>query len=111
MLFPKESLQIPNNIRLADENFNISSKIDLFLGAQLFLDLLRVGKIQLQPHKIYLQNSVLGYLVGGELLVNNATGSSSCNLAINAKDNSQIAEQVTRFWEVDSYLPTPARRR
>lgn len=41
------NLQIPDGIVLADSEFHQPSEINLFLGAEIFLDLLCVGQIRL----------------------------------------------------------------
>uniref|UniRef100_A0A1Y1LJL9 Uncharacterized protein n=1 Tax=Photinus pyralis TaxID=7054 RepID=A0A1Y1LJL9_PHOPY len=59
---------IPSGIKLADNNFNKSSTIDLLLGAEIYWSLLRDGqfKIDNQPT---LQNTHLGWILGGNVLL------------------------------------------
>lgn len=45
--FGLKELQIPDGIRLADPGFNEPSDIDLLIGAEIYLELLCVGKIRL----------------------------------------------------------------
>jgi hypothetical protein len=44
--FSKKDVGIPKNIRLADEEFNVSRPIDLLIGAEIFLKTLCVGQIK-----------------------------------------------------------------
>jgi hypothetical protein len=56
---------IPENIKLADPGWYITSRIDLLLGSALFYDLLKDGKIKLNNNQTFVQNSCLGWLIGG----------------------------------------------
>jgi hypothetical protein len=53
---------IPQNIKLADPGWYITSPIDLLLGSALFYDLLKDGNIKLNNNQTFVQNSCLGWL-------------------------------------------------
>lgn len=53
--FNGDSIQIPPNLRLAAPDFNISSKIDILLGASAFWRVLCAGQIDLGFNKPVLQ--------------------------------------------------------
>jgi hypothetical protein len=55
---------IPENIKLADPGWYITSPIDLLLGSALFYDLLKDGNIKLNNNQTFVQNSCLGWLIG-----------------------------------------------
>jgi hypothetical protein len=57
---------IPNNIELADPQFENPSKIDALLGIQVFYELLLKGKIELGEGLPKLLNSRIGWLIGGQ---------------------------------------------
>ncbi|XP_070068117.1 uncharacterized protein [Drosophila takahashii] len=57
---------IPNNIPLADPEFFRPQRIDLFIGANLFFDLLSVGQIRLSPELLILQKTRVGWVASGE---------------------------------------------
>jgi hypothetical protein len=61
--FDPSNLNIPENLALADPTFYLSSRIDILIGAAVFYDLLRDGRIKLTNDKTYLQNSCLGWLI------------------------------------------------
>jgi hypothetical protein len=63
--FDPSNLNIPENLALADPTFYLSSRVDILIGAAVFYDLLRDGRIKLTNDKTYLQNSCLGWLIGG----------------------------------------------
>ncbi|GFX73873.1 uncharacterized protein TNCV_396841 [Trichonephila clavipes] len=53
------SLDMPNEIKLADYKFNVAGKIDVLLGAEIFYELLRPGQIYCGDSRLRLQNMVL----------------------------------------------------
>lgn len=54
------NLSIPNNIQLADPEFNIPKKVDLLIGVSAFWQMLCVGQISLGEGKPILQKTVFG---------------------------------------------------
>ena len=82
--FPKEIINLPPNVTLADPNYNISQNVDLLVGAQLFWKLLLDGPILLGKNLPYLQNTKLGHILSGELITTIPAPSVSCNL-VNCK--------------------------
>ncbi|KAJ8947301.1 hypothetical protein NQ317_003027, partial [Molorchus minor] len=96
--FDINTLQIPEEIELADPSFNESNKVDLLIGAELFWRLIRVGQITLGKHKPILQNTVLGWVVSGELLQSKINCFSvKCNLI----STSDIDNNLNKFWEIE----------
>ncbi|GFV20325.1 uncharacterized protein TNCV_4140881 [Trichonephila clavipes] len=61
------SLNMPNEIKLEDNKFNIPGKIDVLLGAEIFYELLRPGQIYCGDSRLLLQNTVFGYVVSGSV--------------------------------------------
>lgn len=57
-------LRIPPNICLVDKPFYILNRIDIILGTELFFNLLKADKTKLS-NNLYLQSSVLGYIISG----------------------------------------------
>lgn len=76
--------KIPINIRLADPTFFESQPIDILIGADLFWDLIIVGKINLKNGPV-LQNTKLGWIVSG----------SVHNYTQNLKDTANITQTET----------------
>lgn len=96
MSFDISDLKLPNNIKLADKNFNKSTPIDLLLGANLFFDILCVGQIKLGNNKPIIQKTKLGWIISGALHLPKYTdGTVVCNLAT---IDQQLHEQVKQFW-------------
>ncbi|KAJ3649851.1 hypothetical protein Zmor_021569 [Zophobas morio] len=99
--FSKDELDIPEAVKLADPNFNLSQPIDLLIGAGLFWQLLCVGQIQTIGHGLILQKTLLGWIVGGPL-----HGCPTCNTRQNlhcAVNNVNLENQVEKFWKLESY--------
>ncbi|XP_039440572.1 uncharacterized protein LOC120421426 [Culex pipiens pallens] len=69
---PPESVDItswnlPPNIELADPRFNSAGQIDMLLGAGLFWNLIKSGKITLAENLPSLRETEFGWVVGGVL--------------------------------------------
>ncbi|XP_063911207.1 uncharacterized protein LOC135128239 [Zophobas morio] len=99
--FSKDELDIPEAVKLADPNFNLSQPIDLLIGAGLFWQLLCVGQIQTIGHGLILQKTLLGWIVGGPL-----HGCPTSNTRQNlhcAVNNVSLENQVEKFWKLESY--------
>lgn len=61
------NFEIPQNIKLADPNFNVSFDIDILIGAELFWSILCVGQIRpFSNHPIW-QKTKLGWILSGRL--------------------------------------------
>ncbi|GIY90846.1 reverse transcriptase [Caerostris darwini] len=59
-------LKVASSEKLADSNFNIPSKIDLLLGAELFYELLRLEQI-LVPNPNLLFQNVFAFVFNGKV--------------------------------------------
>lgn len=97
--FSTSELEIPSNLQLADPNFNVSSQVDLLIGAGLFFDLLCVGQIKLGKNKPILQKSVLGWIVSGNIFENSHEPLSivaSCHVL-----NETVQNQLEKFWTIE----------
>lgn len=92
-------MNIPKNITLADPTFNISSKIDILLGCNIFYDLLLNNKIKLNQGMPILQESHLGWIIGGPY--NFKINNSLCLTSISKVD---IQKQLEKFWIIEEIL-------
>jgi hypothetical protein len=102
--FEKSDIPIPANLDLADPNFNISSGIDILIGAGLFWDILRDGRIKLSNNQTYIQNTTLGWILGGpfQTAAIQIHNSICCNLK-STNPNESLQKLVTKFWEVENF--------
>lgn len=74
------NLQIPDGITLADLEFDRPADVDILLGAEIFLDLLCIGKIKLSNCQPVWQ-TLLGWVVSGNFMIHNPPrNATTCNL-------------------------------
>lgn len=92
------NLSIPKGITLADPKFFLAQKVDLLLGAELFFDFLRQGKIKLSEN-LYLQESCFGYLVSGTFKRDSSSLHNHCFLSTNLES---LNKTLTSFWEIEN---------
>ncbi|XP_076384364.1 uncharacterized protein LOC143262699 [Megalopta genalis] len=92
------TLNIPRNIELADPTFHRPAPIDMLLGAGTALSILSVGQINLsQPDDpdLYLQKTMLGWVIGGSAPTFKPIRSASCHT------HTSLQFDLTRFWEIE----------
>nr|XP_042913527.1 uncharacterized protein LOC122273550 [Parasteatoda tepidariorum] len=87
---------IPDRALLADPNFEIPSKINMIIGAELFYDILKEGKTRVSPNLLF-QNSAFGLIATGKVHENILN--SFCGLTHNSEN---IEDSLQRFWEIES---------
>lgn len=110
------SWNIPKNIVMADPWFNVKSKIDMLLGAQMFFKMMSVGQIELSENLPMLQKTVFGWIVCGKAMDSNMNNSSSISLYSTMGESfnqsyssfcnqqfvsSSLENEVAKFWEVE----------
>ncbi|XP_075236512.1 uncharacterized protein LOC142333376 [Lycorma delicatula] len=98
--FYSSHLNLPENLFLADPNFNISSNIDVLLGAQYFLNLILPNKFVRNQHFPLIQETRLGYILAGNLPLN-VTRNNSVSSFFIRNDNKLLSSQIEKFWEVE----------
>lgn len=82
--FDVSEWNLPLDVELADPTFNRSGPVDMLLGAGVFWDLLKSGKIALKDDLPSLRETELGWMVGGALPIQaSATTSSFCGVINN----------------------------
>lgn len=92
-------LPIPDHIELADPTFHIPGKIDLLVGAELFLDLLKPGHLVIAENMPQLRDTHLGWVVAGTINIPHSSEEpvQHSNLAsINVVEN-----MIRKFWEIE----------
>ncbi|XP_031341031.1 uncharacterized protein LOC116169144 [Photinus pyralis] len=89
------NIEIPNGIDLADQEFNVSAKIDVLLGAGVFWNLLCIGQVKLENHDVILQKTRLGWVFAGSV--------SHSKTEINALHsiNQDVQNQLEKFWKIE----------
>lgn len=94
-------IRIPDFLQLADPMFNVSSEIDLLIGADRFWDLLETDKIRLASGP-FLQNSKLGWLLSGPVFVRNSKPTH-----VRCHFSQGIDKQLRLFWEIENIPSSP----
>ena len=94
--FPRESIKIPNNIKLADPEFHIPRSIDLLIGSGATLSLFSIGQINLshEGHDLYLQKTRLGWVISGSTSSQIPLNATKCYL-------TNLERLITKFWEIE----------
>lgn len=94
MSFDIERLALPNRIKLADQSCNISSQIDVLLGAGIFFELLNSQSISLNAKGLKLQDTKLGWIITGYLPYNQKPKTQLSHVS--------LTERVDNFWKIDN---------
>ncbi|XP_025995820.2 uncharacterized protein LOC105202869 [Solenopsis invicta] len=91
-------IQIPEGIILADPEFYEPARVDLLLGAEIFYDIMCIGRIKLSTAQPTWQKTLLGWIISGSLVTTaRKQNGTMCNLAI----YDQLNANLTRFWQIE----------
>lgn len=89
---------IPQNLRLADENFNIQKDIDILLGVDVFYRTLLMKQIRIRGMPT-LQKTRFGWILGGYF--DSSSNISNTQVTACLSLDQTIDEKLTRFWELE----------
>lgn len=97
------------DIPLADPQFNVPGPIDILLGSEVFIEILRAGKILGSPGQPDVLETAFGHVVMGSITslpchTDNAP-SNNCNRAFFSSADESIEALVSKFWQLES-IPT-----
>ncbi|XP_036145481.1 uncharacterized protein LOC118646514 [Monomorium pharaonis] len=100
--------KIPSNIILADPNFNIPNEINMFIGAQLFWQLICVGQIKACTVHPTLQKTKLGWIISAAAC-NSSDQATTAVCHVTAID--KLNKAIFKFWEIEHNIPlgSPSR--
>ncbi|XP_011859008.1 PREDICTED: uncharacterized protein LOC105556521 [Vollenhovia emeryi] len=95
-IFPRDSITIPSNIKLADPEFHLPRPVDLLIGAGATLSLFSIGQINLsiRDNDLHLQKTCLGWIVAGGSASRNQPKTAICKL-------TGLDQQIARFWVIE----------
>ncbi|XP_062536046.1 uncharacterized protein LOC134205118 [Armigeres subalbatus] len=94
-----ERLKYLDSLQLADPDFGKPVRIDIILGADVFLAILEDGKIRDDSGLPVAINSSFGWIVAGQVFESNE---GNCNTAIVSLSMDMDIDKVLRkFWEVE----------
>ncbi|XP_055613515.1 uncharacterized protein LOC129759958 [Uranotaenia lowii] len=91
--------QIPNDITLADPEYNVSRKVDLIIGAEHFYAILQGGRLQIGPHALALVESRFGWLVSGAVPFDPIPQA----LVYCPSILETLNENLEKFWKIDEF--------
>lgn len=96
----RDLLSIPHNIRLADPEFHKPAPVQALIGSGTALSILSVGQLKV-PHtsNVYLQKTLLGWIIAGHITLESNTTSSHCHV-------TQMINDFRKFWEIEDIHPT-----
>jgi hypothetical protein len=93
---------IPTDKPLADPHFNTPQQIDMLIGAEIFFEVWTNQQFQLQKGAM-LQGTVFGWIIAGKVPTTQGMAhalSTFCGCV--AHSDTDLFNQVKRFWEVES---------
>lgn len=100
-----ENLKIPNTMLLADPDYGVPGNIDLLLGSDVYYEIIEPGLLKLGDGLPVLQNSGLGWVIGGPIspeylsLLN--TVESQENVVALFTSTMEINNLMQRFWSLE----------
>ncbi|XP_058817812.1 uncharacterized protein LOC131681118 [Topomyia yanbarensis] len=93
---------IPTGTVLADPSFNKPDEIQIILGAELFFDLLKEGRMRLGNTKPILIDTQFGWIVSGPVNDRNQRLKKSQGICQLNVSNNELNHTLTKFWELDA---------
>ncbi|XP_050303742.1 uncharacterized protein LOC126741390 [Anthonomus grandis grandis] len=99
--FNKSIVNLPDNVVLADQTFNVSKTVDLLLGVSIFYQVLGTVKQELGPQLPILYQTSFGWILSGPISLYKKNPSIVSNLTTVMQ--SSLQEQIQKFWEVEEY--------
>jgi len=91
---------IRNDISIADPYFYKPKRVERLIGAELFFDLLREGKIRYKHSGPTLQNTVFGWVASGTYKENPPARCISYSTLVATEDNN-LDLTLRKFWEIE----------
>ena len=96
------------NLQLADSDFLVPKHIDCLLGADVYSRIVLSGIQKGQPNTPLAQNTLLGWIITGTTCSQKrdhldlpAEAADSCVSSCFTREDSSIADALTKFWEVE----------
>ncbi|XP_018406189.1 PREDICTED: uncharacterized protein LOC108782410 [Cyphomyrmex costatus] len=93
-------LQHSSKPQLAAPHFNVSSKVDTLIGAEIFWELLCIGQIEATHSHPTLQKTRLGWILAGRRSIT-AAPAENVRAFTTVISNAQLHDQLTRFWQIE----------
>lgn len=105
--FNPSNINIPKNIMLSDNEYNIPGNISLLLGANVFFQILVTGTIKLGLDNLVLQNTLFGFVASGAIPEMSQELCHTSVVSLHATSSKENLEQlISKFWETEKVPET-----
>lgn len=92
---------IPNNVTLADPLFNISTDIDVLLGADIYYKILNPNNFHTVENQPILLETKFGWIFGGSYNeISTPNLSLLCNFSSTSDFNDDLNVTLPKFWDI-----------
>lgn len=88
--------KIPKNIKLADPEYNISTPVDILIGAEIFWSLFCIGQISLGKDMPVIQKTKLGWILAGPIGLS-IKNKLTCNFSLQT-----LNSRIEQLWELEN---------
>lgn len=92
--------KLPKDVRLADPTFYERGSIDMLIGADTFVEMIKAKKIKLDHELPTLLETELGWIVSGAYKHNNLNQSMACTIVSQGGEND-IASLMNTFFNIE----------
>ncbi|GAB1860689.1 hypothetical protein CAJAP_01768 [Camponotus japonicus] len=98
----REEIHIPSSIQLADPEFYRCSDIDILIGAELFWQLLCIGRLKSSRAHPTLQKTLFGWIVAGRI-DNDAYWACEREAGVFhvTITDAELQNQLSKFWRIE----------
>lgn len=97
-------VHVPDNITLADPEFNHPRSIDLLIGADTYWELMRARKFKSNAQGPYFQETELGWIVVGKTSESHRYDShNACLLTVCNENYVSLEDKLERFWKSEEF--------
>lgn len=103
----RSMFNFPRNLPLADPSFNVSSKIDILIGAEAFWNLICVGQIKASDCHLLLQKTKLGWILAGKMIALNLPV-RHVRVFHSIITDSPLHDQLAKFWRLED-IPSSSK--
>ncbi|XP_052743984.1 uncharacterized protein LOC128199256 [Bicyclus anynana] len=104
----KSSITHLTGVPLADETYYLPGRIDMILGAQMFTQIIRTGRIYSPPGAPQAFETTLGFILMGEAPISQSSYNSQIQIFC-AITNERLDSSLRKFFEVEE-IPKPKNK-
>lgn len=92
------NIALPTDIQLADPNFSIPDRVDMLLGAEVFFEMLKTGRMMIPNTTAVLQDTQFGWVLSGPIRPSPSTASDmQYSFFVSAEENLHEIVNCTKF--------------